>query len=136
MKDQTLSGRKSWTEANRLIDEQASRVKPRRKICDIVAALRNLLTTGDGFMINHLVIGEDRNGRACSCNSRLSLPLEQSRLAQMQEKAQSIQDVLAGLEDRRVALIRQQAAECCGVPVHAGYERSVYGIQPSAGAGE
>ncbi|WP_275938862.1 phage tail tape measure protein, partial [Escherichia coli] len=34
-----------------------------------------------------------------------------SRLAQMQEKAQSIQDVLAGLEDRRVALIRQQAAE-------------------------
>ncbi|MCM4412977.1 phage tail tape measure protein, partial [Escherichia coli] len=28
-----------------------------------------------------------------------------------QEKAQSIQDVLAGLEDRRVALIRQQAAE-------------------------
>ncbi|QUQ81073.1 hypothetical protein D4M24_14030 [Escherichia coli] len=29
----------------------------------------------------------------------------------MQEKAQSIQDVLAGLEDRRVALIRQQAAE-------------------------
>ncbi|EEZ3039152.1 phage tail tape measure protein, partial [Escherichia coli] len=37
--------------------------------------------------------------------------VEQSRLAQMQEKAQSIQDVLAGLEDRRVALIRQQAAE-------------------------
>ncbi|QUR16961.1 hypothetical protein D6I92_15140 [Escherichia coli] len=32
-------------------------------------------------------------------------------MAQMQEKAQSIQDVLAGLEDRRVALIRQQAAE-------------------------
>ncbi|WP_032348783.1 phage tail tape measure protein, partial [Escherichia coli] len=39
------------------------------------------------------------------------LAVEQSRLAQMQEKAQSIQDVLAGLEDRRVALIRQQAAE-------------------------
>ncbi|EIO6528768.1 phage tail tape measure protein, partial [Escherichia coli] len=31
--------------------------------------------------------------------------------AQMQEKAQSIQDVLAGLEERRVVLIRQQAAE-------------------------
>ncbi len=29
----------------------------------------------------------------------------------MQGKAQSIQDVLAGLEERRVALIRQQAAE-------------------------
>ncbi|ENC5073908.1 phage tail tape measure protein, partial [Escherichia coli] len=37
--------------------------------------------------------------------------VEQSRLAQMQEKAQSIQDVLAGLEERRVVLIRQQAAE-------------------------
>ncbi len=37
--------------------------------------------------------------------------MSRSRLAQMQEKAQSIQDVLAGLEDRRVALIRQQAAE-------------------------
>ncbi|EEU9512699.1 phage tail tape measure protein, partial [Escherichia coli] len=34
-----------------------------------------------------------------------------SRLTQMQGKAQSIQDVLARLEERRVALIRQQAAE-------------------------
>ncbi|MGR8146515.1 phage tail tape measure protein [Escherichia coli] len=34
-----------------------------------------------------------------------------SRVKSLQEKAQSIQDVLAGLEDRRVALIRQQAAE-------------------------
>ncbi len=39
------------------------------------------------------------------------LAVEQSRLTQMQGKAQSIQDVLAGLEERRVALIRQQAAE-------------------------
>ncbi|MCV4724351.1 phage tail tape measure protein, partial [Escherichia coli] len=39
------------------------------------------------------------------------LAVEQSRLTQMQGKAQSIQDVLAGLEERRVVLIRQQAAE-------------------------
>ncbi|XBY10334.1 phage tail tape measure protein [Escherichia coli] len=39
------------------------------------------------------------------------MAVEQSRLTQMQGKAQSIQDVLAGLEERRVALIRQQAAE-------------------------
>ncbi|MGS5574022.1 phage tail tape measure protein, partial [Escherichia coli] len=39
------------------------------------------------------------------------LAVEQSRLSGMQEKAQSIQDVLAGLVERRVVLIRQQAAE-------------------------
>ncbi|ENO4784928.1 phage tail tape measure protein, partial [Escherichia coli] len=39
------------------------------------------------------------------------LAVEQSRLTQMQEKAQSIQEVLARLEYQRVAKIREEAAE-------------------------
>ncbi len=55
----------------------------------------------------------------------------------MQEKAQSIQDVLAGLEDRRVALIRQQAAEQNKVYQSMLVMNGQHtGIQPSAGAGE
>ncbi|EEC8961450.1 phage tail tape measure protein, partial [Escherichia coli] len=66
-------------------------------------------TTGDGFMINHLTSVKTVTEGLAQATEQLAV--EQSRLAQMQEKAQSIQDVLAGLEDRRVALIRQQAAE-------------------------
>ncbi len=66
-------------------------------------------TTGDGFMINHLTSVKTVTEGLSQATEQLAV--EQSRLAQMQEKAQSIQDVLAGLEDRRVALIRQQAAE-------------------------
>ncbi|WP_280137683.1 phage tail tape measure protein, partial [Escherichia coli] len=61
------------------------------------------------FMINHLTSVKTVTEGLAQATEQLAV--EQSRLAQMQEKAQSIQDVLAGLEDRRVALIRQQAAE-------------------------
>ncbi|MFH2523828.1 phage tail tape measure protein, partial [Klebsiella pneumoniae] len=40
-----------------------------------------------------------------------ALAVEQERLAQMQAKSESIQSVLEGIENRRIALIRQQAAE-------------------------
>lgn len=60
-------------------------------------------------MINHMTsVKTVTEGLAEATNQ---LAVEQSRLTQMQGKAQSIQDVLAGLEERRVALIRQQAAE-------------------------
>ncbi len=91
-------------------------------------------TTGNGFMINHLTSVKTVTEELSQATEQFAV--EQSRLAQMQEKAQSIQDVLAGLEERRVALIRQQAAEQNkAYQSHAGYERSAYGIQPPAGAG-
>ncbi|EEV6352376.1 hypothetical protein EJ382_22860, partial [Escherichia coli] len=71
-------------------------------------------TTGDGFMINHLTSVKTVTEGLSQATEQLAV--EQSRLAQMQEKAQSIQDVLAGLEDRRVALIRQQSRIRCTSP--------------------
>ncbi|EIR7819689.1 phage tail tape measure protein, partial [Escherichia coli] len=64
---------------------------------------------GNGFMINHLTSVKTVTEELAQATEQFAV--EQSRLAQMQEKAQSIQDVLAGLEERRVVLIRQQAAE-------------------------
>ncbi len=104
--------RAALAEQNRLIDESGQPGEiPAGKIAGYQYVLANPgWTTGDGFMINHLTFGEDRDGRAFF-RQQSSLPLRQSRLAQMQEKVQSIQDVLAGLEDRRVALNSSQAAE-------------------------
>lgn len=53
---------------------------------------------------------EGRTRAALTEQNRL-IDEQASRVKSLQEKAQSIQDVFAGLEDRRVALIRQQAAE-------------------------
>lgn len=109
--DNEERAREALTEQNRLIDEQASRVKfLQEKIAGYQYVLANPgWTTGDGFMINHLTSVKTVTEGLAQATEQLAV--EQSRLAQMQEKAQSIQDVLAGLEDRRVVLIRQQAAE-------------------------
>ncbi|EEZ3501817.1 phage tail tape measure protein [Escherichia coli] len=103
--------REALTEQNRLIDEQASRVKSlQEKIAGYQYVLANPgWTTGNGFMINHLTSVKTVTEGLAQATEQFAV--EQSRLAQMQEKAQSIQDVLAGLEERRVVLIRQQAAE-------------------------
>ncbi|HAJ7528555.1 TPA: phage tail tape measure protein [Escherichia coli] len=98
-------------EQNRLIDEQKSKIKSlQEKIAGYQYVLANPgWTTDNGFMINHMTsVKTVTEGLAEATNQ---LAVEQSRLTQMQGKAQSIQDVLAGLEERRVALIRQQAAE-------------------------
>ncbi|EOL1127335.1 phage tail tape measure protein [Escherichia coli] len=102
--------REALTEQNRLIDEQASRVKSlQEKIAGYQYVLANPgWTTGNGFMINHLTSVKTVTEELAQATEQFAV--EQSRLAQMQEKAQSIQDV-AGLEERRVVLIRQQAAE-------------------------
>ncbi|EIC4512616.1 phage tail tape measure protein, partial [Escherichia coli] len=91
--------------------EQASRVKSlQEKIAGYQYVLANPgWTTGNGFMINHLTSVKTVTEELAQATEQFAV--EQSRLAQMQEKAQSIQDVLAGLEERRVVLIRQQAAE-------------------------
>ncbi|EFH3798783.1 phage tail tape measure protein [Escherichia coli] len=103
--------RQALEEQNRLIDGQISRVKAlQEKIAGYQYVLANPgWTTDNGFMINHMTsVKTVTEGLAEATNQ---LAVEQSRLTQMQGKAQSIQDVLAGLEERRVALIRQQAAE-------------------------
>ncbi|HCP7417595.1 phage tail tape measure protein [Escherichia coli] len=103
--------RQALKEQNRLIDEQKSKIKSlQEKIAGYQYVLANPgWTTDNGFMINHMTsVKTVTEGLAEATNQ---LAVEQSRLTQMQGKAQSIQDVLAGLEERRVALIRQQAAE-------------------------
>lgn len=103
--------RQALKEQNRLIDEQKSKIKSlQEKIAGYQYVLANPgWTTDNGFMINHMTsVKTVTEGLAEATNQ---LAVEQSRLTQMQGKAQSIQDVLAGLEARRVALIRQQAVE-------------------------
>ncbi|EIG1356121.1 phage tail tape measure protein [Escherichia coli] len=103
--------RQALEEQNRLIDEQKSKIKSlQEKIAGYQYVLANPgWTTDNGFMINHMTSVKTVTEGLVEATSQLAV--EQSRLSGMQEKAQSIQDVLAGLEERRVALIRQQAAE-------------------------
>lgn len=71
--------------------------------------LANPGPTVAGYMVNHLKsIDDATRGLSDATNA---LAIEQERLAQMQAKSQSIQEVLEGVEHRRIALIRQQAAE-------------------------
>ncbi|EFB2160243.1 TPA: phage tail tape measure protein [Escherichia coli] len=103
--------RQALEEQNRLIDEQKSKIKSlQEKIAGYQYVLANPGWTSDnGFMINHMTSVKTVTEGLAEATSQLAV--EQSRLSGMQEKAQSIQDVLAGLEERRVVLIRQQAAE-------------------------
>lgn len=103
--------RQALEEQNRLIDEQKSKIKSlQEKIAGYQYVLANPgWTTDNGFMINHMTSVKTVTEGLAEATSQLAV--EQSRLSGMQEKSQSIQDVLAGLEERRVVLIRQQAAE-------------------------
>lgn len=100
----------SLSEQNRLIDEQKEKVRLIRvEIEGYQKILENPGLTVGGYMINHLMSVEDATNGLSSATESLSV--EQDRLSRLQSKAQDIQNVLAGLEHRRVALIRQQAAE-------------------------
>ncbi|HFT3183679.1 TPA: phage tail tape measure protein [Klebsiella pneumoniae] len=103
--------RKSLEEQNRLISEQSSKVKTlKEEIAGYQYVLANRgPTTSGGFMINHLTSVETATEGLATATELLAV--EQERLAQMQAKSQEIQQVLEGLEHRRVTLIRQQAAE-------------------------
>ncbi len=81
--------REALTEQNRLIDEQASRVKSlQEKIAGYQYVLANPgWTPGNGFMINHLTSVKTVTEGLAQATEQLAV--EQSRLAQMQEKAQS-----------------------------------------------
>ncbi|MBB7540258.1 phage tail tape measure protein [Escherichia coli] len=94
--------RQALEEQNRLISEQEGKIRGlKNQIADYQRWLDESPQSGSGAEIILKGLAEATN----------QLAVEQSRLTQMQGKAQSIQDVLAGLEERRVALIRQQAAE-------------------------
>ncbi|WP_251862640.1 phage tail tape measure protein [Escherichia coli] len=94
--------RQALEEQNRLISEQEGKIRGlKNQIADYQRWLDESSQSGSGAEIILKGLAEATN----------QLAVEQSRLTQMQGKAQSIQDVLAGLEERRVALIRQQAAE-------------------------
>ncbi|GCN86307.1 phage tail length tape measure protein [Escherichia coli] len=94
--------RQTLEEQNRLISEQEVKIRGlKNQIADYQRWLDESSQSGSGAEIILKGLAEATN----------QLAVEQSRLTQMQGKAQSIQDVLAGLEERRVALIRQQAAE-------------------------
>lgn len=94
--------RQALEEQNRLISEQEGKIRGlKNQIADYERWLDESSQSGSGAEIILKGLAEATN----------QLAVEQSRLTQMQGKAQSIQDVLAGLEERRVALIRQQAAE-------------------------
>ncbi|EOT1670933.1 phage tail tape measure protein, partial [Escherichia coli O141,141ab,141ac:H29] len=92
--------RQALEEQNRLISEQEVKIRGlKNQIADYQRWLDESSQSGSGAEIILKGLAEATN----------QLAVEQSRLTQMQGKAQSIQDVLAGLEERRVALIRQQA---------------------------
>ncbi|WP_286203770.1 phage tail tape measure protein, partial [Escherichia coli] len=76
--------RAALAEQNRLIDEQASRVKSlQEKIAGYQYVLANPgWTTGDGFMINHLTSVKTVTEGLSQATEQLAV--EQSRLAQMQ----------------------------------------------------
>lgn len=108
--DNEAKTRQALDEQNRLIDEQAKKVRQlREEISGYQHMLANPGPTVAGYMVNHLKSIDDATlGLSDATNA---LAIEQERLAQMQAKSQSIQEVLEGVEHRRIALIRQQAAE-------------------------
>ncbi len=102
--------RAALNEQNRLIDEQKSKIE---SLKEQIAGYQSVIsnpgpTTSGGFMINHLTYLDTVTRGLATATEQLSV--EQERLAQMQEKSASIQQVLEGLEHRRVALIREEAA--------------------------
>ncbi|MCX9055213.1 tape measure protein [Citrobacter portucalensis] len=109
--DNQAKTRQALDEQNRLVDVQSSKVK---SLKEEIAGYQYVLanpgpTTSGGFMINHLTSVETAT-RGLE-NATAALAVEQERLGQMQAKSQDIQSVLEGLENSRVVLIRQQAAE-------------------------
>lgn len=101
--DNISSAQKAYNEQNRLIEEQQKKVK----------ALKNDIETLNQAKNNPAYSGyvkdTDLINTATAVTAKLAV--EQERLNQMLAKSQEIQSVLEGLENRRIALIREQAAE-------------------------
>ncbi len=94
--------RQALEEQNRLVSEQEGKIRGlKNQIADYQRWLDESSQSGSGAEIIRKGLAEATN----------QLAVEQSRLTQMQGKAQSIQEVLARLEYQRVAKIREEAAE-------------------------
>ena len=94
--------RKALEEQNRLIGEQERKVRGlKTQIADYQRWLDESAQSGTSAGLIQKGLAEATS----------QLAVEQSRLTQMQGKAQSIQEVLARLEYQRVAKIREEAAE-------------------------
>lgn len=108
--DNVQKTQSAYQEQNRLVEQQADKV---RKLKDEIKGYQQILAnpgpTVGGFMINHLTSLDDATKSLSDATTSLSV--EQERLTDMQAKSQQIQAVLEGLEHRRIALIREQAAE-------------------------
>ncbi|QLK60875.1 phage tail tape measure protein [Enterobacteriaceae bacterium Kacie_13] len=108
--DNVQRTKSAFDEQNRLVAEQAERVRKLKvEISGYQQILANPGPTVGGFMVNHLTSIDSATKSLGEATS--SLTVEQERLSEMQGKSLEIQTVLEGLEHRRVALIRQQAAE-------------------------
>ncbi len=98
-----------WMNKTGLLMSKPKSKATKERDCRLSAYAGKSRVTVGGYMINHLK-SIDEATRELS-NATSSLVVEQERLAQMQAKSESIQEVLEGIEHRRIALIRQQAAE-------------------------
>ncbi|WP_045047449.1 phage tail tape measure protein [Rouxiella chamberiensis] len=97
---------KSYDEQNRLVEEQADKV---RKLKNEIAGYQKIVSNPG---LTELAFGMSSSDAASALSEATQkLAVEQERLTEMQSKSQQIQEVLEGLENRRVTLIRQQAAE-------------------------
>lgn len=108
--DSQTQTRSSLNEQNRLVQEQADKVnKLKTEIQGYQRIIANPGPSVGGYLINHLTSLDSISAGLQQATS--DLVVEQERLNQMQDKSQSIQQVLEALEHRRIALIRQQAGE-------------------------
>lgn len=108
--DNESQTRSSLNEQNRLVQEQAAKVnKLKTEIQGYQQIVSNPGPSVNDYLINHLVSLESISVGLQQATSDLAV--EQERLNQMQEKSQSVQQVLEALEHRRIDLIRQQASD-------------------------
>lgn len=108
--DSASQTRSSLDEQNRLVEEQAEKVRSlKNEIQGYQYIIANPGPSLGGFLINHLTSMEDVSSGLQQATS--DLVVEQERLNQMQDKSREVQSVLSTLEARRIDLIRQQGAE-------------------------
>lgn len=101
--DNIPKAQSAFAEQNRLIEEQSKKVKSLQGDINTLNEARNN-PSYSGY-----VKDADLTSSVTAVTAKLAV--EQERLNQMQSKSDEIQSVLAGLEYRRIELIRQQAAE-------------------------
>lgn len=102
------SAKKSLEEQNRKISEQLVLIGD---LESRIASLNKARETPDWKKGYSAYSPSEADNIKAIEEATASLAVEQARLSEMQSQAKSIQDTLAGIEDRRNVLIRQNAAE-------------------------